>query len=593
MVAKRLLLFLVVFFGARTALAQNSTTPVIVSFTSDLASITPDEAESGAKYANLAWQTSGINAVDQLHLQVFVLGAWHDALPDALPASGTLRWAVAHTLDFDPPKFRLVIRDPNGQIVNDAQLVIPYTTDIDPHNLPIIAVFWTTMLSFKDGSLMPVTWDISNRPAGSNLRFGQVLDSGQVINVELPRQHQWIVSNGEGAVRPAADGYVIHLVLELYDVASGNVYAQKPLNIPRQHTLVQPTISAFSANGIAHKRGDTLTVSWNVQQAGAVRIEIFDIDFSPVGAPAIIPLQQFNALPLSGSQNIAIPADYPGSGWQVILVAIGEHSDGPSNAQRIDVLFTDAKQPVMLQVKQFDIGSGTATRGETVTITWNITTLVRGIDAAGNIGWVPTHDYENQLWMDFVGIADMAETPASPFDSRFEGLPLVGSMKIQVPNYDPLYTHLWSDIGLKVRGEFITYDARKVDLKLDGLIVQTTNAAYQPFEHGFMIWIGATGEVRAFIGTTDGRVESFIPTIYEGFPDTSGTDTPPPGRIKPVNAFGRVRGGYNFRSELGWAISPEQGYTATLEYRTDMPGVLLSLPDGRKVYQNAGMWNFF
>jgi hypothetical protein len=98
-----LLLLLILSLGVSAALAQDA--PSITAFTSDRQTLTPDEAESGTTYVNLAWQTSGMRPDDTLHLQVFVLGQWRDALADNLPASGALRWAAPHTLDFIPPTF--------------------------------------------------------------------------------------------------------------------------------------------------------------------------------------------------------------------------------------------------------------------------------------------------------------------------------------------------------------------------------------------------------------------------------------------------------------------------------------------------------
>src|SRR5262249_35925426 len=154
-------------------------------------SITPDEAESGTKMATLTWSTTGLRSDDQVYLQVFVLDQWHDIQQQGLPADGTLRWAVAHTLDFKPPAFRLEISDKSGQSVNRSDLVIPYVTMIDPSNPPKITWFSMGGVAAPAG-LVTVSWQIKNRPARANIRFLQILDDNSVVNIERPRAHQWI-----------------------------------------------------------------------------------------------------------------------------------------------------------------------------------------------------------------------------------------------------------------------------------------------------------------------------------------------------------------------------------------------------------------
>jgi hypothetical protein len=132
---------------------------------------------------------------------------------------------------------------------------------------------------------------------------------------------------------------------------------------------------------------------------------------------------------------------------------------------------------------------------------------------------------------------------------------------------------------------------RTIELRRTTPTTQTVQAAYQPFESGFMIWNGTSGDVHTYFNT--GRADTVMQGIYSGFPDTTNGATPPDGLIRPHNAFGLVWGGYNYlEGGLGWATGAEQGYSATLEFPADSSGVIISLPDRRKVLQNGYSWTY-
>ncbi len=117
-------------------------------------------------------------------------------------------------------------------------------------------------------------------------------------------------------------------------------------------------------------------------------------------------------------------------------------------------------------------------------------------------------------------------------------------------------------------------------------------ADYQAFERGFMIWNSKTGEVFIYTGSISGNIQSFIQGEYDTLPDNPVADAPPAGKVKPVNAFGRVWGNFDFvRNALGWATSPEQGYTMTLTYGTQQPApdVTMSLPNA-SIHRLGGTW---
>lgn len=124
-------------------------------------------------------------------------------------------------------------------------------------------------------------------------------------------------------------------------------------------------------------------------------------------------------------------------------------------------------------------------------------------------------------------------------------------------------------------------------------------AAYQPFERGFMVWLG-NGDVWVFMDAPSAGVMNRYLHVelasYVNLPDSTAT-TPPRGLIQPVNAFGRVWGslldgaGRPLRDSLGWATSAETPYTATYQLHgmTSHVHQYLSLPDGAVVDAYSGL----
>jgi hypothetical protein len=92
-------------------------------------------------------------------------------------------------------------------------------------------------------------------------------------------------------------------------------------------------------------------------------------------------------------------------------------------------------------------------------------------------------------------------------------------------------------------------------------------AAYQPFEHGLMVWIGSRDHVYVLYDATSTsplaeRWETYADQFNEGDAETDPAITPPEGKWQPKRGFGLVwRTQPGVRAALGWALSPERGYT--------------------------------
>lgn len=600
--------------GVQMALAQKQ--PAIASFTSDRQRVTPDEAESGTAFVNLAWETAGMRRGDTLHLQVYVLGQWNDALPDALPANGALRWAVPHTLDFIPPTFRLVIRDPRDQVVDSVELVIPYSTEIDPKNPPQIVSFTTPRASITAAEfeaargVIPIAWKVIHRPARANLKFEQVLVDGKAVSVELPRYYSWVRSEGDGVVRPQPVSSTFVLRARLVNVDTGEVYAEQILPVafisqpaPTGSPITgdstsgdsgapRPVLTSVSASNYNPKRGETITVNWQTLNTTDVWIEVRDIDYFPRSYAPSDPVYRFENLPVNGSVDLPIAPDYKGGGWQIHFTA-GRDGFHGYDGKRLDLIFPDAPQPIWLRLNRFTVSANPIRLGDTVTVAWDGRVTTR-TSIYGVVGDKPLDGYDDKLVLDVTGIAmGEAMSPDTPLNQHFAGLYRSGSLQIVIPSYDPFYNGVLFVLGMDVDGQPITFDNIFVPMDPPENLArtETMTAAYQPFEHGFMLWFGATGDVQVYYGFGSGQAEIYPQSSYQNLPDNPVTDSPPNMLFKPINAFGRMWGNVEaVRSQLGWATTPEQGYTLTMSTRLDNGAVTLTLPNGIRIYQLGNSW---
>jgi hypothetical protein len=89
-------------------------------------------------------------------------------------------------------------------------------------------------------------------------------------------------------------------------------------------------------------------------------------------------------------------------------------------------------------------------------------------------------------------------------------------------------------------------------------------SAYQPFEHGSMLWISRTTYVQErliYVFFNDGTFQQFEDTWREGDPASGGL-TAPTGLYEPMRGFGKVwreGTGARVRERLGWATAVEKG----------------------------------
>ncbi len=91
-------------------------------------------------------------------------------------------------------------------------------------------------------------------------------------------------------------------------------------------------------------------------------------------------------------------------------------------------------------------------------------------------------------------------------------------------------------------------------------------AAQQPFEHGFMIWLGTSREIYVFYnqpepGHSEPSYRIYADEFHDGDPESNPTLVPPSGLYQPLRGFGLVWRTYpDVRAGLGWATAPEAGF---------------------------------
>lgn len=119
-------------------------------------------------------------------------------------------------------------------------------------------------------------------------------------------------------------------------------------------------------------------------------------------------------------------------------------------------------------------------------------------------------------------------------------------------------------------------------------------AAYEPFEGGYMVWRGDTRDI--FVHYEDGTAEVYADANYSVLPGP-GAEVPPLDRVVPSGGFGRVWAGHqSVRDRLGWALEPEESYTMTLQQvaptRDPRPQFeyYLTLPNETVIGTGYGTW---
>ena len=129
-----------------------------------------------------------------------------------------------------------------------------------------------------------------------------------------------------------------------------------------------------------------------------------------------------------------------------------------------------------------------------------------------------------------------------------------------------------------------------------------SQAAYQTYQNGFMIWLADSGSIWTFMNAPSGLQPPWMDiaqSSYASLPDATGPA--PAGLVLPINGFGRAWASYSgvhqpkLKDELGWATASEVSYNATKQTigRANHVNIYLSVPDGRVADAYSGLAGTF
>lgn len=183
--SKRLLLLILIALAVGVGQSQaqqgNQPPPAIVSFDTNVQTISMTEAEAESVNATFEWQVIQLTARYHLELQRYQFNQWQTVpFETALLAQDRREVAIQHPLNFGPPMVRLVVIETGPtRIVEERVLVIPYA---ETTGAPQIEQFSTDTPAIglpAYNARMPVVWQVSNRGPLTNLVFEQIYADGR------------------------------------------------------------------------------------------------------------------------------------------------------------------------------------------------------------------------------------------------------------------------------------------------------------------------------------------------------------------------------------------------------------------------------
>jgi LysM repeat protein len=274
--------------------------------------------------------------------------------------------------------------------------------------------------------------------------------------------------------------------------------------------------------------------------------------------------------PLVGSHTFDIPANITQGTLRLILTAVNIDLPGQGST-----IVAEKGIDLEVSVASAYIASFTANptavtiAGSTISLSWEIT--------GANKALIEVYDSET------------ATTPVNVIPD----LPLVGSQAVQLPASileGNAKIVLWATApGPNGFEPVLRLSSSTLLIPVSvALPTVTTNGAQQSFDNGFMVWRGDTSEVLVFYSF--GSVNSYPLSSYQSLPDNPVFDPMPDGKVRPINAFGRVWGNNaDVRQWLGWANAGETGNTLNITTNPDGSTTYI-LGDGRTVKVQNGNW---
>ena len=290
--------------------------PEILSFTVDTSEIDYDATERGIESANFSWEVINLREGDRLQMHAWVGDDW-GLIGEDFEAVKTDTLVIAHPRSFQNPLYRLSVVDANDVRIVEAQLELTYAPITETPEVVWIRShdFFISQADLLDGAVVPIHWRVINRLPDSNLMFEQILPDGSVINVELPRTEEWLPAYGNGSIAPQypGEGADVEMQLRLVDRVSGETLATGTGIIPvLDADLPYPQVTSFSITPETAQPGDTITITWEVENGQRIFLTEREFSADEVGMDCRHGWATDNVseyLPASGSLTYTLPSE--------------------------------------------------------------------------------------------------------------------------------------------------------------------------------------------------------------------------------------------------------------------------------------------
>lgn len=252
--------------------------PFSLTFTTPITGIGRQEILAGGRI-QVSWSVSPRPADTNLYFeQVMPDGsAVNVELPrpnPIVPSSGV--GAVAPTLPSGVNQIVLRMRLAtltNPTTLAQRELIIPLTgADVTLTPVPVRIDVYTPSTTVLESSdfvngvvIIPISWNVTNRPNNTNLVFSQVFPDGHSINAELPRPDPLVPSSGTGAVRlqdPGVSVAEVRVLVQLMQLRGSQIFAEREIAIPIAGRVSQTGITPTAETLTAQDSAGTCAQSW-------------------------------------------------------------------------------------------------------------------------------------------------------------------------------------------------------------------------------------------------------------------------------------------------------------------------------------------
>ncbi|MFW5748084.1 MAG: hypothetical protein ACOCYT_00575 [Chloroflexota bacterium] len=434
---------------------------------------------------------------------------------------------------------------------------------------------------------IPVSWSVANRTLWMNLAFEQFLPGSRTWrNVELPRPWDWVSSSGTGVVAPILpdDGrsQVIQLRLKVFDRFTGAELTTQQIDLPITSTATA-TIDVFTTS-VTSVDADALAddsarvpVTWSVSNRPANSNLVFE-QILPDGSLYNVELPRPDPYVASSGTGLTQPTSTGTEDEIVLQVRLIDLSTRQTITSR--TLTLPVVEDADPEVIRFDAQPRPAETGDTLTVTWEVAN---------------TSTIEISVWHTRM---QPASIPLREFagQATTSSLPLTGSIQVTVPENitqmrftlrygGPSAEEIIVPINITCAIEWF---ADRGQAQCPDAPPAEVQAAYQPFENGFMVW--HQNQIWAFLD--NGRA-LYLADTWNGQPFDQ--PNPPAGFVAPINGFGWAwNNSAELRGALGWGTAPEQGYTMRIQSHAVTTGSFtgrdytFSLPDGDVMTATVG-----